>query len=859
MLTTKVTKGTRKSETTKDTAFPVSISVSAFESVWRDLQHGLRRLRQDRGFAVAALMSLSLGIGATTAIFQLLDALRLRALPVADPQQLAEIRAPEIASARSGTVVGRRPMLTNALWERIRDGQQGFSSVAAWSASNLELSSGGESHTARGLWVSGGFFTTLDVQALIGRVFTDSDDRRGCSSPGVVLSHSFWLSRYGAKPQALGELLTLNGHAMPIIGVTPARFTGVEVGHGFDVALPLCAEPLIAPEQHALDRPNFWWLAAIGRLRSDWTLTQTSAQLAAISPVMFADAPPTYVPERAQRYRSLVLSAFAASSGVSDFRQRYESPLWMLLSIAGLVLFIACANLANLMLARMRARAKEISVRLAIGASPFRVARQLLVESLLVAGIGGVLGVWLSQALSRLLVSALATSTETPDIDLRVNWQVLTFAAGVAVATCTVFGLAPALRAMRQSPADAMKAGRGTTDTGERFAISRLVVVGQVAVSLVLVTGAVLFGRSLRNLYELDTGFDPEHVLVMSLDVRRARVPVERADALEQDLLGRLRAMPGVSSAASVFIEPVGGYSWGERIVIDGAVRKEGVNFNRVSPDFFATMSTPLLAGRDFDGHDGPPASRVAIVNESFVRTFLGDESPLDRVFQIEAPPGTSDGAIRIVGVVKDTKYADLRAAFAPAVYLPFGQGQRGGQFATFFGVVLRSSLPAAMLAPSLTEQVAAVEPSMLLRFKTLNTQIADGLVRERLMASLSGFFGLIAVILAAIGVYGVMSYASSLRRNEIGIRLALGATRSSVIRLMLRDAWLAIGAGIAVGLALVALLGRGVASLLFGLQTTDPSTLASATVALAAIAYLASYVPARRASRLDPMIALRQ
>ena len=839
--------------------------MSALDSLWRDARHALRRLRQDRGLTVAALMSLSLGIGATTAIFQLIEALGLRALPVADPHALVEVRAPDVAMGRSGTVIGRRPMLTNLLWERVRDSQQGFESMAAWSAAPFEIGTGGESFTARGLWVSGDYFRTLGVRAFLGRELTPADDRPGCP-PVAVISHAFWRSRYGERPDVLDRQIRLDGQPAPIVGVLPPGFFGIEVGHGFDVAVPLCAEPIVMPGRRALDRSNFWWLAAVGRLEPGWTVERVSAHLAAISSTVFGSTvPPAYTPERAQHYRTLVLGAFPMATGVSDFRQRYETTLWMLLAIAGLVLLVACANLANLLLARMRSREREISLRLAIGASHRDLVRLLFVESAALAAGGGALGLWLAQAMSRLLVSLLATSTETPSIDLRIDWPVLLFATGAAAATCGVFGLAPAIRALRVAPSDAIQGARASIGSRNRSRAGRTIVVAQLAISLVLVVGAGLFGRTFWNLYTVDTGFDATPVVAMRMDIRSVGVRGNEVADLEQRLLDRVRSIRGVESAATVFIEPVAGYGWAERVVIDGNARREAVNFNRVSTGFFATMAVPFVGGRDFGAGDrrgvedrrDAPAS--AIVNESFVRAFFPSGSPLLGIFEIEAPAGSRGQAYRIVGVVKDAKYADLRDRFSPGVFVASAQADRGPGVASGLNVVVRSTLPVSSLAASIRAEALAVHPSILMRVQPLQAQMRSALVRERLSATLAIIFGLVASLLAAIGVYGVMAYSAARRTAEIGVRIALGATRESVVRLMLRDAWTALAVSVPVGLALAIALGRMVAALLYELEPADPLTLIAATVILCAVAAIAGYLPARRASRLEPMTALGQ
>jgi putative ABC transport system permease protein len=834
-------------------------TLAFLDAAWRDLRYGARLLRRSPGFAAVAILSLALGVGANTAIFQLLDAVRIRTLPVANPQELMEVRIANTAGGgRTGDFSGRRPSLTNPLWEQLRDRQQAFSGVFAWSGTQFNLTSGGEARCANGLWVSGGFFDTLRVSAALGRVLTGDDDRRGCSAPAAVIGYGFWQREFAGDPSAIGRSLTLDGHAYDIVGVTPASFFGVEVGRTFDVAVPLCAEPLSRGEKTALDKPDVWFLAVIGRLKPGWTEARATAQLASISaPIFQATLPPHYREQDAKHYRQFQFGAFPAGTGISVLRRQYESPLWMLLATTGLVLIIACANLANLMLARATAREREVAIRLAIGASRWRLVRQLLAESLLIAFIGAIAGARLAPWLSRFLVDFLATDGNQPFVDLSLDWRVFAFTLALAVATCIVFGLMPAVRATATSPGAAMRAGsRGMSDSRERFGLRRALVVLQVALSLVLVIGALLFVRSLRNLMMLDAGFRQDGLLIVSLDLRRAGIPEERRTAVYQDITDRLRGLPGVADASQAAIVPVSGSGWNNNIVINGRKYSENVNFNSVSPGFFRTMGTPILAGRDFDEHDAGPRGKVAVVNQSFVNMFFGGRNPVGQTFQIDEGPGVPQPPFEIVGIVKDTKYSDLREPFGPIGFFAAAQDDKPNPY---LQVVIHTSAPSATITPEVTAALAQMNSSIVLQFQTMETQVRDSLLRERLMATLSGFFGALAALIATIGLYGVMSYMVARRRNEIGIRMALGAGRADVVRMVMREATLLLGAGLIVGIALAIAAARTATTLLFGLQPWDPSTLAIAAVALAAVAALASYLPAVRASRLEPTIALRE
>jgi putative ABC transport system permease protein len=828
-------------------------TIGVLDTIWQDVRYGARLLRLNPAFAVVAIASLALGVGANTAIFQLLDAVRLRALPVSHPEQLAEIKI--AGSGREGWFSGNHAILTNALWERIRDRQEAFSGVFAWSTPNFELSAGGESRRAQGLWVSGDFFRTLDVHPFIGRLLTAADDARGCPAPPVVISYGFWQREYGGSPSALGRPLTIDGHAYDVVGVMPSGFFGVEVGRAIDVAVPLCAEPFSLGARSALDRKDAWFLGAIGRLKPGWSLARASAHLDALSPAMVAETLPNYRPEEEKRYLSFRLTAVPAGQGVSNLRQEYEAPLWLLLATTALVLLIACANLANLMLARAAAREREIAVRLALGASRVRVMRQLLAESVLIAAAGAGIGAWLAQALSRGLVAALTTQNSRVFVDVTGDWRVFAFVAVLASAACILVGLVPAVRATATSPGAAMKAGsRGSTDTRQRQGLRRLLVVAQVALSLVLVVGALLFVRTFRNLMTLDAGFTRDHLFVASVDLRRAGIPEERLRLANAELLERLRGA-GIDDAAQVRNVPMGNSFSNREVVIDGVVRTENVNYNSISDGYFSTMKSALMAGRDFDRRDSAATPRVAIVTQSFARVFFNGANPIGRTFQLDQPPGTPRPSFEIVGLARDSKYGDMRDPFEPLMYVPLAQDDLSPLSVR---LLIRSSASAAHVLSAVTALARDIHPASVVSVRTMESQLTDGLLRERLMATLSGFFGVLAALIATIGLYGVVSYSVARRRNEIGIRMALGADRHQVVRMVMREAGSLLAVGLAVGTVSALAVARSAQALLFGLAPHDPLTLISAAAALAAIAALASYVPARRASRLEPTEALR-
>jgi putative ABC transport system permease protein len=834
--------------------------VNWLESFRQDLRYGVRQLRQNLAFGLVAVLSLALGIGANSAIFQLIDVIRLRTLPVQKPKELVSIDFPSEAY-RSGWFSTRSARLTYGQWEQIRAQQQAFTGVLAWSAVRFNLNSGGEAHYAEGLYVSGEFFRHLGVVPVLGHTFTAQDDSPACGNPGAVLSYAFWQRQFGGDLGALGRTLSLDGYPFTVIGVTPPSFFGVEVGNRYDVAIPLCADQLLAEDKKGrMPVPHAWWLSVIGRLKPDWTVERATAHLQALSPgIMQATLPPAYRPDTAKRYLANKLVATTAGTGISELRRQYERPLWLLLATTGLVLLIACANLANLLLARASVREREIAVRLAIGASRGRVVRQLLAESLLLAVLGAALGAILAQALSRGLVAFLSAPNNPIFVGIGMDGRVLGFTAALAVTTCLLFGLVPAVRATHLAPVTAMRGGgRGMTAGRERFSLRRMLVASQIALSLVLLVGALLFLRSLHNLMIIDAGFRSEGVLAISLDLRRPRYSKERLPAVYRDLLERLSTRRGILSAAQVWFTPISGSGWNNDVGPDGTAAsgsgKESF-FNRVGPNYFHTMGTPVIAGRDFNDRDTLSSPKVAIVNEMFARKFFAGANPVGRTFRLEAGAGKPEPLYQIVGLVKNTKYYEVREDFLPIGFFPIAQDDDPGAGVTF---VLRASGSLGEVMGNVKTAVAEVSPAIGIEFRPLSEQLQESLVRERLMATLSGAFGLLAALLATLGLYGVISYMVARRRNEIGVRIALGADRARVIRLVLREAALLLVVGLGVGAVLALWAGRTAATLLFGLQPHDAATMIGAMVLLAVVALSSSYLPARRAAALDPTVALR-
>ncbi|HKF41994.1 MAG TPA: ABC transporter permease [Thermoanaerobaculia bacterium] len=827
-------------------------------SVWRDLRHGTRLLRLDPGFALAAVLSLALGIGANTAIFQLLDAVALRPLPVRAPGELAHVKFVGTRT-RSGNFSADYPELTSSIWKRIEEQQAAFSRIGAWSSGRLNLAPGGDARYVDALWVSGGFFATLGVEPAVGRLLSPDDDRPGCGSAGLVVSDGFWRRELGGRASVLGTRLAVEGQTFEVIGVTPASFFGVDVGKTFDIALPLCSEPVIYPDRPRTSNPSGWWLAVVGRLKPGWSFERASAQLSTISPGIFeATVPPDYDAALKKRYIANRLGAVAAATGWSGLREDYTSPLTLLLAISGLVLLIACANLANLMLARSAGRQREIAVRLALGASRGRLIRQLLAESLILAALGAACGAAVAQALTRVLVSALNTESSPLFVDLQPDWRVLAFTIVLTAATCILFGLAPAFQATRSEPLEALKSGgRGIAGNLARPGIRRALVVSQVSLSLVLLVGALLFVRTFRNLNRVDPGFRRERVLVSAMDFTGLRIPKESRAEFKYRLLERVRAVPGVASAASARIAPVSGSFWNEEVFVAGLpAANHSANFNCISPGFFRTLQMRLLAGRDFDDTDRKGSPRVAVVTETFARRFFNGANPVGRSFAQKGDGGNLDTVYQVIGLVQDAKYGDLREDFTPIVFTAEAQDEalRPGT-----RILIQTSEPLAAILPAVTRAVAEVSPQVIIYSRPLQATIAEGLLRERLMANLSGFFGALAAVLAMIGIYSVLSFMVVRRRNEIGVRMALGASRRDIVGMVIREAATLVGIGIAAGALLAVAAATTARTLLYGLQPGDPATLAFAAAALTAVALGSSLVPAWRAAATDPNRTLHE
>jgi putative ABC transport system permease protein len=826
------------------------------DSVFGDLRYGLRALRRSPVFTAVAIASLALGIGANTAIYSLMDAIVIRALPVPAPEQLAQV---------IGGDDDREGHFTNHLWEQVRDRQTGFDAITAFSETSFNIADGGEVRRILGMWASGDFFSVFGMQPATGRLFTRADDVRGC--PGIgVLGYGFWQSEYGGRADVIGKTISITGKPFQIVGVAAPGFVSPEVGRDVHLYAPLCSEGYLAGANSGLDRRSRWWLRVIGRRGSELSMPQAIAMLKSIAPESYAATiPPHWAAEGKAEWVKRTFSAIPAESGMSGVRDRYGKALRILMGAVGLVLLIACANVANLLIARAAARQREVAIRLAMGAARRRIVRQLLTESAMLAVLGAVGGLFVAQWATRALVALISTPSSPVAVDLALNTRVLGFTALIASLTALLFGLVPAWRGTRISPHAAMKSNaRGVAEGGfggghGRFNLGKTLVAAQVALSLTLLVGAGLLIGSLRNLRTMDPGFNADGVLLVSAGFGRTAIPPAQLAQVQRGILEQLRATPGVRSASISDMTPISGSSWNDAVYVEGAPdmteRERVVWFNEVRDSFFATLDIKLLAGRDFDATDVPGQPRVAVVDEEMGRKFFGSASPLGRQFRTKAGDSFS-APYTIVGVVETSKYQNLREKSSATIYLMSAQNDVAASGIT---LLLRTDGDPMRLVPTVKRVMAEVHRLTTVEFRTLSSQVDASLRRERMLAWLSGLFGAVALALSMLGLYGVMAYTVARRRNEIGVRIALGADNARVLRMVLGDVARVVLIGLVIGAVGAVASGKLVTAFLFGLEPAEPLVLASAALILFAVALSAGFIPALRASRVDPVAALRE
>jgi predicted permease len=841
------------------------------EDVVRDLRSAVRSLGRSRLFTVVAVLSLALGIGANTAMFTLIDQALIRRLPVDEPDQIALVK---MEGSFYGSTWGSSFALSYPLYEDLSENNRVFSGMLCRFPTQVGLGFGGRTERVAAEVVSGTYFPVLGVGAALGRTFTAEEDQTPGGHPVVVLSHDYWRSRFAADPAIVGQTLVVNGHGMTVIGVAQAGFRGVELEFVPQIYVPMMMKAWMTPLWDALDDRRTRFVNAFGRLEPGVSLAQAQASLAPFfkgileREVMEAGFARASVEDR-EAYLRNVLEVLPGGQGRSYLRSQLETPLLLLMGLTVGVLLISCANVANLLIARAAARSKEIAVRLALGASRTRIVRLLLAESLVLAGLGAALGVALAWATNRLVLGIVPPDIATLELSPTPDLRTLGFTAAVAALTVLVFGLAPSVQSARARLTPALQDQAGALAGGRRQArFRRALVAVQVSLSMLLLVGAGLFVRSLMNLRGLGPGFSTESLLAFDVDPSLGSYTVEQSKAFHTQLTEKLRALPGVRAVGPAAIALLQDGYWNTSVTVEGYVPAPGgsavPHMNSVGPGYFEALGVPLLAGRDFTPSDTEQIQhgeeeddlvpRVVIVNEKFARRFFGDTSPLGRRAGFGDDPGTP-ADMEIVGVVGDVKYASLREDIPIQMFVPYLASAGVGSM-TYYVRTARSPEAAVALA---RERVRELDPNLPLHaVRTMEQRVSDSLIIERLIAGLSAAFGLLATLLAGIGLYGVLAYNVTGRTREIGVRLALGAQGFDVVWLVLREALLLLAVGIALGLPASLALAHYVRGQLFGVSFVDPASLGLAALCLGGAASLAAFIPARRASRLDPTVALR-
>ena len=825
-------------------------------TLWQDTRYAFRSLAKTPVFTGVAVLSLALGIGANSAVFSLMDQALLRALPVKHPEQLVLLSSPGIRSGWVQTNYDDQYVFSYPEYKEFRDHAAGFEGIIARYATFVTMSWKGQSDRVYGEMVSGNYFETLGTQAAIGRALTPDDDRVPGQQPVVVLNYNFWARRFGADPTILNQTVNINAHPMTVVGVVQQGFHGLGIGEAPDFFVPMMMRAEVAPGQEGLDNIHAMWLNIFGRVHSAGVASGSANSIWHSLREREAVDLKKMSAARRTKFVNQALLLTPGGRGISGAPDGLASGMTAMMAMVGLLLLIACANVANLLIARASGRQKEIAVRFALGASRFRIVRQLLVESILLSALGGAAGLlvaeWTSASLLRLVPPGPSTDGLSSDLDGRV----LLFALGLSLGCGLLFGLAPALQGSRRELAGTLK--DQATSVGGGFGhvrVRKLLVSSQVALSLLLLIGAGLFARSLYNLKALDPGFRPASLLQFSIQPSLNGYSVSKSRELYQRVRAELSALPGAQAVSGASSPVLSGDINMTGITIEGYTPKEdermGLRINTVGPEYFATMGIPLLAGRDFQPGDGENAPKVAVVNESFVKRFFGGQSPVGRRLSTVDDPKDQ---VQIVGVVRDSKHQDLREEVGAFVYFPYLQ--MPALTMTFY---VRTRQDAASLAAVVRASMKRLDQNLpLYDVKTVDRQIEELIFTDRFVAFLSAAFGLLATVLAAIGLYGVMAYLVVRRTREIGIRVALGAQPGMVVRMVMGEVLAFAAGGILVALLAAFALARVLNSQLFSVGKFDPLIFGAATVAIALVAAIAGYVPASRAARIDPLIALR-
>jgi putative ABC transport system permease protein len=823
----------------------------------------LRGMIRTPVFSGIAILSLALGIGANTAMFSLLDQFLLRTLPVKNPGELVLLYHPGPTQGSYSSDEAGGPSFSYPMFREMQQEQTPFTGLAAAGGLEASMAFRNSAVPGTGRLVSGNYFELLGVRPAMGRLFTPDDDRIEGGHPVVVLSYSYWISRFGGEVSALNQTMAVNGYPMTIVGVAQKGFLSERLGDNPEIYVPITMKKALTPDWDAFHDRKTYWVSLFGRLKPGVTMAQADAAInATYRGQLEKDIPLLKHPSAnlLQRFRAKKIILRPGQYGRGGLREQSQEPLLLLIGMTAMVLLICCANVANLQWARAAARTREIAVRLAMGASRPQLIRQLLIEACILSMAGGMVGLVAAYWTLRGIIASLPPSSDfqsflTPSLDPRI----LAFCLGLSLFTGLAFGLFPALQSTRPDLVPTLKSQSGQSSaTGSANRFRKSLVTAQVAISLLLLVCAGLFARTLVNLSTIDVGLKTDHLLTFSLSPKLNQYTDQSAAQLYEQLTERLSAIPGTRLVSAATTPAIAGSTSSQNITVEGYVPSTDdaadSNSDRVGPDYFRTMGTPLIAGREFTPADNLAAPKVAVVNEAFVRHFLANQNPIGRHFALGAGASTKPD-IEIVGVVKDAKYAELREAPPRAFYLPYRQMKQQSDLYFY----LRTAIEPEQIASQIRREVAALDSKLPIRdLKTMQAQIEENLIAERLLSFLTGAFAGLATLLAAIGLYGVLAYNVSRRTREIGIRMALGAEAGHVRGLVVREVAVMIAIGTGVGLALAAGAGLLIRSQLYGLPYWDPSVYGSAAAVLWIVALAAAYIPARRATRVDPMVALR-
>jgi len=844
--------------------------------VVQDLRYALRQLCKNPGFTAVTVLTLALGIGANTAIFSVINSVLLSNLPVKDPQQLVFLTNPDAQGLEIGFGDGDRDFLTYSEFRDLERNNRVFSGVLA--ASNFTSSipvelqaadSVANGAPARISLVSGSYFSVLSVTPILGRGFGPEVDKLRDANPIAVISYAFWQGRFGGTGNVIGRRVRILNTSYAVVGVAPPEFHGETVGANPDIWVPLTMQSEIFPDRDflSLETKPFRkteWLQAIGRLKPGVTLVQAKTSIEVEFHQMMGSQTGGMSTSEKRQFLNQHLAAVSGSRGASTLRADFGKPLQILMAVVGFILLIACANIANILLARSAARQKEISMRVALGAGAPRLFRQVLTESVLLAAIGGAVGLLLAHWTDTALLRMVSSSPDQIRLDLHPDARVLAFTLGVSLLTGILFGLAPAFQATRVDLNSVLKGTSrrvaGSAVHSGRVPTGKILVIAQVALSLALLVAAGLFVRSFRNLSATQLGYDRDHLLEffvnpLSYGYMRAGIP-----ALEEDILRKVGSIPGVRGATLTNNALMSFRDSTSPVTIEGQKPLSGDNtdahWDMVGPNFFSTTGIPILEGREITDHDGGNGQRVGVINETMARRFFPNSDPIGQLAFVHTTAGQDPFVI--VGVVQDSKQHSAREKVFPRFYVPYFN-PIGDDWTAGAAILVRTAGEPSSFSSAIRDVVRQVAANLSpVTMETVDQRLSDSLITERMIAELSGAFGALAIILVCIGLYGIMTYATSGRTNEIGIRIALGAGHRSILWLVLRESLLLVLIGAAVGVPLILAIGKWISSLLFGLQTADTLTLASAIALMFVVGVFASYIPARRAMRVDPLVALR-